>query len=63
VAFKKKSKDEDVTDKRSSGGGGGNVATVVDSREMASSAPAQPFSNSDTTPDSIDAMNIAALSG
>jgi len=62
VAFKKKSKDVDVTDKNSPSGAGGNVATVVESREVHSGAPAQPFSNPIATPDSIDAKNIAALS-
>ena len=62
VAFKKKSKDEDVTDRRPSVGAGGNVATVVESREEHSGAPSQPFSNPIAAPDSIDAKNIAALS-
>jgi type IV pilus assembly protein PilB len=62
VAFKKKSKHEDVSDKRSPIGAGGNVATVVDSREVPSGAPAQPFSHPIATPESIDAKNIAALS-
>jgi len=65
VAFNKKSKskDKDATDKRSLSGAGGNVATVVESREAPSGAPVQPFSNPIASPDSIDAMNIAALSG
>jgi type IV pilus assembly protein PilB len=62
VAFKRKSKDEDVTDKRSPGGAGGNVATAVESREVPPGAPAQPFSNPLATPDSVEAKNIAALS-
>jgi type IV pilus assembly protein PilB len=61
VAFKKKSKDEDVTDQNSPGGG--NVATVVDSREAPSGPPAQPFSNPIATPDSIETKNITALTG
>jgi type IV pilus assembly protein PilB len=62
VAFKKKSKDEDVSDKHSSPGAGGNVATVVDGRGGHSDESSQPFSNPIAAHDSIDSKNIAALS-
>ena len=62
MAFKKKPKDEDVTDKRPPGDAGGNVATAVDRRDVSSGMTSQPFSNPIATSESIDAMNIAKLS-
>jgi type IV pilus assembly protein PilB len=62
VAFKKKSKDDDVTDQSSPSGAGGNVATVVEGRELPFGASVQPTAGPREAPDSIDASNIAALS-
>jgi type IV pilus assembly protein PilB len=61
VAFKKKSKDDGM-DQPSAGGAGGNVATAVEGREVPFGAAVQPFSNPIATPDSINALNIEALS-
>jgi type IV pilus assembly protein PilB len=60
VAFKKKSKDDGVTDQRSPSGAGG-VATVVEGRELPFGASIQPTSEPREIPDSIDSSNIAAL--
>jgi type IV pilus assembly protein PilB len=62
VAFKKKSKDDDVTLQRSPSGTGGSVATVVEGRELPFGASIQPASEPRDVPDSIDSSNIAALS-
>ncbi len=59
MAFKKKSKDNDVSGARVPSGAGG-VATVVEGRESPVDS-AGPNSNHVTAPDSIDSKNIAAL--